>query len=240
MPNLQTQYQQNNPYKPTNPYAGSNYADNMGMLGYYGESNLRGDNPSMSVLGHSIMPGYAQRVMDQLAFSNGIMGQGQNAIMAALRNMTPAARQARLDAFRRRAQSNARKTAMSGDMTLRGLGISSGGRAGAVDDAYNQANRQVNDYDAQLNSPEGQMSGALNMLGLIGEGSQIDLPQLLQIISLLENNSQFRKQTAGSGSIFGGIGELAGLAMGGGGFNIGSLFKKQQSPGPNYSPLPTP
>ncbi len=182
---------------------------------------------------HKILNLLLGQARDQIQYGGKLEGARQNSISQLLAQFGTGNRQAFVDAYRRRMMADAKSNARGTSMLLQSKGIDS---TGAELDALNNAAQSSANFDAQMNSPEGQLQSLMAILQAIGSGQ--NSPALGQAMSLFGPatqpdmiNAQRQQQQGGSGlaSILGLIGG-AGTAGGGSIFgdflgNAGGWFK---------------
>lgn len=183
-----------------------------------------GDNPGRPLL-RRLQVGQGALALQQQGLRTYLEPQRQSAILRALQNANPANRQAQVDAFSKRAQERAAELGEQAQASLQGLGFGTGAQSGTIASLFGGAANDTANYDAYLNSPQGEMEATNLILALIQSANDPELMNaLLAGTSALEQQNNARDAQRGGGML-GNILALAGQAAGGGAFN--NLFRRR-------------
>lgn len=151
------------------------------------------------------------------------MEPGRQAMLSRfIQANSPGGKQRKLEAFSRGVASQTAGDLSKTNNYLRGIGAGSGLMSGAALDASNRDAMAVNDFGGYLQSSEHDFNELLPLLQAYAQAQNIDLDDFLSLMGITEQNSQFRQQNAGSGSILSGIAPVLGAAAGG--IDWGSIF----------------
>lgn len=162
--------------------------------------------------------------LQQQAFSNYLQPQRESAIMRLIQNLSPGNKQKQVDAFARGAQSRAADTAANTVNALQGFGYGTGAQSGAVGSIFEGAAGDVNNYDAQINSPQGEMASLQAIIQAIASARDPELAaQFLQAMGMIQQSNLMKSAPNDIWSnLAGTVGNLAGMGtfdnlFGGGG-----------------------
>lgn len=213
--------QSNNPYADL---SGANWLDLFKGMNIERPS----DGPAMSIINQKLVPGLGKLYTDKVSFANEIEPQRQSLLRNAMRQYSQGAQQSNVERIRQRGYSAALSQAPQTDFAMRQMGLDVGGRSGAVQSGFDQANRSANDYLAFLSSPEGQQQIIALLMKIMGEGQNVDVSQLLSMAQLGENRQARHEAQAESGGLLNGLGGVIGSAVGGMDWSklLGGLKKK--------------
>jgi len=181
------------------------------------QPGAQGREWDMSRLLNMFLPG----ARDQANFANQLEPFRQSSILNTINTLSPGNRQSLVDQYRRKATARAKDQARNSALLGASRGFGSGATQGAELDALNQAARASNDYDAQLNSPEGVMQALAAIMAAVGEGQNSNmLSQVLSLVGPASMTDQMALQRpqgqSGLGALLQGVGGIAGMFTGGG------------------------
>lgn len=165
----------------------------------------------------------------------GSMPQYTSARLSAINALGPGGAQGLVNAYRGRAMGAAGESGRQNAAYLRSQGIT-GQDAAAGLDARNRAADATNSYDANINSPEGQAQRFMQMMQLSDPETAAPIMKLIQSLfgqsaaRTQQNNAEHaqRAQSSGLGGI---LGNVLGMATGGGFGSLASIFGNRDGGG---------
>jgi hypothetical protein len=135
-------------------------------------------------LSKRISVGMWPRLAQEVSFGNSLEPLRQNAVSQMLTALNPANVQASIDAYGRKANSQAVESGRLANLMMRGNNSSSGAVEGAQLNALNNAQSSTNSYLANLLSPEGIQKSIGAYLSALTNGQQSSgVNQFLSLMS---------------------------------------------------------
>jgi hypothetical protein len=172
-----------------------------------------------------LLPTLYPSLLQQQLFANGLQPVQQNAasqMLTQLQNPDAMANQ-----YRAKVNAQAGSTLQNVLQRLRSSGAGIGAMQGAAINSTNQANTAANQFQAQQDSPQGQMNRLNAILALIAS-QQPNLSTLMNLNGITQATPRGQSGLQSVMGALGQIGQIAGMASTGGG--MGSAMNLLRNP----------
>lgn len=201
---------------PNGGIYGSNYNDYFGpnLSSMQHSLGASGSNPARPLV-RAAQTGLGSRVLSQIAYGNSLEPQRQAMGNYLLSFMMPGREESMIAREATRNRALAATAGRDADLHGRAAGYGAGTTEGAYQNLLNEGNAATRGFARYIYSPEARQAQLNSILGAISALSADDLDRLVQGSGMIQQSNMMKDPPQGQ-ALLGAVGNLAGMAVGGG------------------------